>query len=159
MIFLNKKTLNPRNARSLAAVADGTLVELKYVPDEVFSKKVLGNGVAIQITSQEIVAPANGNIDMIYPHAFGITLYNGIQVLVHIGLNTVSLNGEGFQPIKGQGVKVKKGETIIKLDKNLIESKGYNLITMIVVTETNGYKFTFRNNEKVVAGKSVIAEF
>lgn len=126
---------------SIQAPVAGEVVELKDVPDEVFSSKVTGDGVAINPVGNEIVAPAEGVISAILPskHAIGMTLNNGAELLIHVGLNTVMLEGKGFDVKVEEGQKVKAGETLLVFDRDFIENAGYSLITPILVTNMDDF--------------------
>ncbi len=115
---------------------DGNIVEIENVPDEVFSQKLAGDGIAILPISSTFSAPISGMITKIFStnHAFSIRGNNGIEVLVHIGLDTVELKGEGFKRLVEEGDKVHSGKPIIYVDLAFLESKGKNLITPIIVT-------------------------
>ena len=144
---------------AIVAVANGYLIPLEKVPDDVFSKKTLGDGLAIQMTDTVVVSPADGIISFIYPHAFGVKLRNGIEILVHIGINTVSLNGAGFRQLVHKGDNVKKGDKIIKVDKDFIESRGFSCITMMVITETSGYTLKFHTEGDAFRGVSMVVTY
>ncbi|OCN00046.1 hypothetical protein A7X67_11840 [Clostridium sp. W14A] len=159
MKLFKKKQKSLAEGNILTAVADGNLVSLDNVPDEVFSKRTLGDGVAIQIRSNTIVSPADGVINSIYPHAFGITLSNGIEILVHIGVNTVVLKGKGFETLAEKNTSVKRGDQIIRIDKEFIESSGLNCITMMVVTDPKDYHFTFQTEGIACEGASIVATY
>lgn len=122
--------------------AKGKIVNLENVPDEMFSKKMLGDGAAIEIDGDIIYAPQDGVIRALFPtkHAFVLETKERIQILVHIGLDTVNLEGEGFEAIVDIDSKVKTGDPIIKVDRSLIKSKGFNLITMVIVTNIEKLK-------------------
>lgn len=126
----------------LVAPVDGKVVDLSQVPDQVFAEKMAGDGVAIETTGDTIVAPADGKVSMIFKtnHAFGITLSNGAEILVHIGLDTVALEGAGFERIAQEGQEVKAGDVIIKINREEITSKGYSLITPVLVTNPDIFK-------------------
>ena len=98
--FMKKKKTN-NESLNLVAVANGKVLPLSDVPDPIFAEKMAGDGVAIEVESNLIVAPASGEISMIFRtnHGFALTLENGVELLVHIGVETVSLNGEGFKRI------------------------------------------------------------
>ena len=115
---------------------DGTCIRLEDVADEAFASGKMGAGFAVEPTGEEVVAPVEGEIVMIPEtrHAFGIQTKNGEEVLVHIGLNTVLMLGEGFTALASQGDKVKPGDPVIRFDKALIESKGKNLTTIVTFT-------------------------
>ena len=94
---------------NIYAPADGRLIALEDVPDQVFASKVLGDGAAIEVTGAEICAPCDGRLVMLADtkHAFGISADNGVEVLIHIGLDTVEFNGTGFTALKAVNDKVK----------------------------------------------------
>ena len=119
----------------LVSPADGDIVKLEDVPDEVFSAKLVGEGIAIMPRSNTFVAPVAGVVSKIFStnHAFSIKTNNGLEVMVHIGLDTVELNGEGFKALAKEGDKVSVGKPIIYADLAFIESKGKPIITPIVV--------------------------
>ena len=127
---------------------DGDIVKLEEVPDEVFSAKLAGDGIAIMPHSNTFVAPVAGVVSKIFStnHAFSIKTNNGLEVMVHIGLDTVELNGEGFNALAKEGDKVSVGKPIISADLDFIESKGKPIITPIVV---NHEKELIVSNDKV----------
>lgn len=120
----------------LKAPVAGKVIDLKEVPDDVFSSKMIGDGAAIDTTGDLIVSPAEGELSLVFKtnHAFALRLKNGAEVLVHIGLDTVELKGEGFTKLAEEGSHVKAGEPIIKIDREFIASKGYSLITPVLIT-------------------------
>jgi len=113
---------------------DGDIVTLDKVPDQVFSEKMAGDGVAIVPRSYTFVAPIDGVISKIFStnHAYSIRAKNGLEVLVHIGLDTVALKGDGFKRLAKEGESVSIGEAILSADLAYLESKGKNIITPIV---------------------------
>lgn len=120
----------------LVAPMDGKVIDLSKVPDEVFSQKLVGDGVAIDSTGDTIVAPADGVLKMIFKtnHAFAVVLENRAEILVHIGIDTVELDGYGFERIAEEGKKVKVGDPIIKINRQAIKEKGCSLITPVLIT-------------------------
>ncbi len=120
----------------LKAVADGTAILVSEVPDEVFASKALGDGVAVIVTDGRVYAPADGKVSMIAEtlHAFGITTADGLELLVHIGINTVELQGEGFTPKVKEGDDVKAGQLLCEVDMELMKEKGYPTHTPILLT-------------------------
>ena len=118
--------------------ASGILKDLTGVPDETFSSKCLGDGFAIEPSTGEVYSPVEGKITMIFPtlHAMGLKCNNDIEILLHIGVETVTLNGEGFQTFVSIGQKVKAGELLIKFDLETIKSKVPS--TDIIVIFTSG---------------------
>ncbi|MDR3595405.1 PTS glucose transporter subunit IIA [Clostridium sp.] len=131
--IFNKKQ---KSDLALIAPADGRAIDLSKVPDPVFAQKMAGDGIAIDTTGDTIVAPADGIVSLIFKtkHAFAISLDNGIELLVHIGIDTVSLNGEGFEKLVEEGTSVKAGTPIIKINRDYILEKGFSLITPVLVT-------------------------
>ena len=119
----------------------GTAVAMADVPDETFATEVLGKGTAVQPTEGKVVAPADGVVSMLFDthHAIGLTLDNGAELLIHIGINTVELNGEGFTAHISDGERFTAGQTLITFDKALIESKGYKTVTPVILTEPDNY--------------------
>lgn len=124
------------NSYELMAPVSGKMMELKEVPDEVFATKLAGDGVAIEPIGDVIVAPVAGKVVLIFKtnHAFCIRQANGVEFLVHVGLNTVQLNGEGYERLVEEGAEVKLGDPIIKVDSTSIIKKGYSLITLVLVS-------------------------
>jgi PTS system glucose-specific IIA component len=120
---------------TILSPADGDVVQLEEVPDEVFSQKMAGEGIAIVPRSNTFVAPVAGTITKIFStnHAFSIQTKSGLEVMVHIGLDTVALNGEGFKRLAKEGDKVSIGKPIIAADLEFIASKGKNIVTPIVL--------------------------
>ena len=135
---------------------DGQLILLKDVPDSVFSQKLMGDGFAIIPQSQVVVSPISGVAESVFPtgHAVGIKTKDGIECIVHIGLDTVELNGEGFTSLISQGDYVKAGEPIVQFDNQFIKDKGYNLTTMVVFP--SGYEKDFNLGEREVKKGEVL---
>lgn len=126
---------------SVVSPLDGDVIELKEVDDEVFASGVTGKGVAIVPTNNVVVSPVEGTVSVLFPskHAVGITTKDGVELLVHIGLNTVMLNGEGFTTFVKQGDKVVCGQKLLEFDKEFILSKGYSLQSPVLVTNTDQF--------------------
>ena len=126
---------------SVVSPLDGDVIELKEVDDEVFASGVTGKGIAIVPTNNVVVSPVEGTVSVLFPskHAVGITTNDGIELLVHIGLNTVMLNGEGFTTFVKQGDKVECGQKLLEFDKELILSKGYSLQSPVLVTNADQF--------------------
>lgn len=140
------------NISILAPIA-GKTISLENVPDPVFSQKIIGDGVAIDSTGNTVVSPCNGTISAImkYGNAFAITLENGVNLLIHVGLDTINLKGKGFTKLANVGDIVKAGTPILKIDKHFIESQGISLITPVIITNIDTVK-----NMNTLIGKSVI---
>ena len=116
------------------APLDGTVVELESVPDEVFAQKMAGDGVAIDPSGQVAVAPVAGELVKLFPggHAFGISTSDGFELIVHIGLDTVELKGEGFENIATEGQLVQAGTPIVRFDRATIERKSKVMLSPVV---------------------------
>jgi PTS system sucrose-specific IIC component len=119
----------------------GKIIPIQDVPDDTFASEVLGIGAAIEPTEGIVKAPANGRVSTFFDtnHAIGLTLDNGMELLIHVGVNTVELQGEGFEGHVNTGDKIKRGQTLITFDKTLIESKGYNTVTPVIITNPDDY--------------------
>ena len=124
--------------RSIVVTApfSGTLVPLSEVPDETFASGVLGEGIAIEPSDGLFCSPVDGTVETIAEtkHAIGFAADNGLEILVHVGLETVSLNGEGFEILVKEGDRVKAGQPVAKADLALIRERGLKTITSIVLT-------------------------
>ena len=136
---------------------NGDVVSLENVPDPVFSEKIMGDGIAIQPTSGTLCSPVNGKIVMIFPtkHAIGIRADHGEEILIHIGIDTVCLDGKGFNAFVRQGDRVKVGQKLITFDRDLIKEEGYSDMTMVLLTEKDKYSFNIEA-ESVKAGDRLL---
>lgn len=138
----------------LVAPVSGKAIDLSQVPDAVFAQKMAGDGAAIEATGDVAVAPCDGTLTLIFKtnHAFAMTLDNGVELLIHIGIDTVELNGEGFERLAEEGTKVKAGTPIIKFNAEFIKSKGLSLATPVLITNSDSVK-----EIKSLTGKDVTA--
>ncbi|MFV0392947.1 MAG: PTS glucose transporter subunit IIA [Coprobacillaceae bacterium] len=125
-----------KEKKEIFAFASGVVKSLTKVPDEAFSKGLLGPGIAIVPSDKTIVSPINGEITMLFPtkHALGIRREDGLEVLLHIGVDTVTLKGEGFTALVEEGRTVKVGEPLIIVDLPLLKEKQIVIDTMCIVT-------------------------
>ncbi|MBE6072460.1 MAG: PTS glucose transporter subunit IIA [Clostridium butyricum] len=161
-LFKKKKEENSNNTLKLVAPVNGKSVPLSEVPDPVFAQKMAGDGLAMDPADDIIVAPADGELTLVFntKHAFAMTLDNGIELLVHIGIETVSLNGEGFEQLAEAGTKVKAGTPIIKVDREFVKSKNLPLITPVLITNPDILKsITPIENVNTIAGETAILEY
>lgn len=126
---------------TIGSPAEGKAVALKETADEVFASEALGKGIAVIPSKGEILAPADGTLSVLYPtlHALGFVLDNGVELLIHIGINTVELNGEHFEKYVEQGAKVKKGDRLVSFDIDAIRKKGYDPTVMVLISNTDQY--------------------
>ena len=125
----------------LASPLTGKVLPLSEVKDEAFSGELLGKGLAVDPTEGKVFAPCDGTVMTLFPtlHAVGIVSENGAEVLIHLGLDTVQLNGEHFKAHVKQGAKVKKGQLLIEFDIKAITEAGYSLVTPVIITNTADY--------------------
>ncbi len=137
----------------ISSPINGKALPLSETPDEVFASGTMGTGVAIQPSEGKVYAPADGEITTFFPtgHAIGMTSQNGAEILIHVGMNTVDMEGKGFTPMKKQGDKVKKGELLLEFDIAAIEATGHPIITPVLVTNVD----YFNAVEPVAVGKDV----
>ena len=137
----------------------GEVLKLSMVPDKVFAEKMMGDGFAIDPTGGTVIAPVSGEVTSLFAtkHAVGITSDNGLEILIHVGMDTVSLGGEGITAFIKQGDRVKVGDKLLEVDFELIKDKVPSLITPIVFTNlTDNAKINF-NYGSAVEGKDVVA--
>lgn len=130
------------NEEAVDAPLSGQVIPLSEVPDEVFSSGAMGQGLAIEPSDNKLYAPFDGNVVMIAPtkHAIGLRSKSGVELLVHIGLDTVKLDGKPFTLHVEDGAKIKKGELLITFDKELIQHEGIRITTPLIVTNSHAYK-------------------
>ena len=146
----------------LRAFLSGKVIPIEEVPDATFAQGVLGDGVAIEPTSNVLVAPAAGEITNLMQgsnHACGITLPNGLEILLHIGLDTVEMNGDGFTALIQEGDTVRAGQPLIRFDMDKIRAAGHPTVTMMVVTDDAGQNVTFSSGITATAGQTEIARY
>lgn len=120
---------------------EGRTISLADVPDEVFASGAMGKGIAVYPSKGEIVAPMDAKVSVLYPtmHAIGLTLDNGVEMLIHIGIDTVNLDGKFFEKHVNVGEHLTKGQRIVSFDMQGIEAAGYDLTTSVIITNSNNY--------------------
>lgn len=153
------ETGNKDEKLSVASPLNGKLVELKDVKDEAFSSGALGAGVAIMPAEGVLYAPADGTISAFFPtgHAIGLTTDTGIELLMHVGMDTVQLEGKGFKPLAESGDVVKKGQRLLEFDMKLIQEAGYSLVTPVLVTNSDDFTEVVPSEaEEVQAGEMLL---
>ena len=150
--FFKKKT-DP----AVYAPVKGKCIDIKEVNDEGFSSKIMGDGVAVIPEESVIKAPADGKLTMIFEtgHAFGMEADNGLELLLHIGIDTVNEKGNGFKILKKSGDAVKKGTPVVELELETLKEK-YDMTTMVIVT--NEKKITKPALQKAVDENTAILE-
>lgn len=127
---------------SILSPAKGKVIDLAQVNDATFSSGALGKGFAVIPEDGMYYAPFDGEVSMIFPtkHAIGLTSHNGVEILIHIGLDTVELNGQYFESFVEQGQKIKKGDLLMKVDLDKVKEAGYDIVTPVIVTNSDNYR-------------------
>lgn len=142
---------------SIHSPFEGQVVSLGEVPDPVFSDAVPGDGVAIMPESCVALAPCDGVLEKIFRtnHAFALRSDEGAEILVHIGIDTVNMKGEGFTRIATEGQRVKKGDPILSFDRDFLSKKVKSLITPVIVTNPEAFNITYKHRGPVLIGKDL----
>lgn len=157
--FFKKKS---NAGKELKAFLSGEVLPIEEVNDGVFSAKIMGDGIAIVPEDEVLIAPADGEVTVVMEgsfHAVGMKLENGVELLLHIGVDTVGMNGEGFKPHVAVGDKVKAGDKLISFSKAAIAAHGLKDITMLIVT--NGDEcppVKLLSGMHATAGETVVAQ-
>lgn len=123
----------------IKAPITGKYVAIEEIPDPVFAQKMMGEGFGIEPSEGKVVSPIDGEIVNVFPtkHAIGIKANNGLEVLIHVGLETVAMNGEGFDALVSAGDKVKVGDALLDFDINLIQEKASSIISPVIITNSD----------------------
>jgi len=144
--FIKKKN------EELYSIANGEVISITKVNDKLFAKKLLGDGVAFLLSDGKIYSPCDAEVIMIAKtkHAIGLRTKNGSELLIHIGLDTVNLNGEGFSVFVKTGDKVKQGTKLVEVNLEFMNSKKIDLTTPIILTNGDKYSLNIlKSNQKV----------
>lgn len=158
-MFGFKKKEESSKEFKLVAPLSGKMLSIDKVPDEVFSTKMLGDGVAIEPTSNVAVAPCEGVLSFVAEtkHAYVVTAESGLEVMVHIGLDTVNLKGEGFKQLQNQGSHVQAGEPVIECTMSVLKTHELPAVTPIVLTNQDQVAtMSVQSVDDVVAGETVV---
>ena len=163
--FFKKTEDEPENTIHVSddmiiAPADGEQIDISTVSDPVFAEKMMGDGVAFRYPEEKVTicSPLNGTLTVLFPtgHAFGVTMKNGVEVLVHIGIETVNAKGDGFTlHHKKQGDAVKAGDPIVTVDFAKL-AKTYDVSTMLIITDPKDQVFHFKGPGPVRKGDPII---
>ena len=143
---------------NITAPLTGRIFSLENVPDPVFSQKMMGEGFAIEPTNGEVVAPIDGEIVQLFhtKHAIGLKTENGAEIIIHVGLETVAMEGEGFTAHVKEGSKVKKGDKLLTVDLEKIREKAKSTVTPVVVTNSaDSKKISLVATDSVIKGETV----
>ncbi|MEC3884452.1 PTS glucose transporter subunit IIA [Halobacillus sp. HZG1] len=150
-LFGNKET-----DLRVASPLTGKKVALEEVPDPVFSQKMMGEGIAVEPKDGEVLSPVEGTIVQLFPtkHAVGLETKSGAEILIHIGLETVAMDGEGFEAFVSQGDKVKVGDKLISFDLDLVKEKAKSTVTPIIVTNSDVFDVEVADDVDLDAGST-----
>ena len=147
----------------LLAPVSGGVVPMKEAPDETFSSCMMGDGVVIHPTDNVIKAPCSGTVGVYTEenrHAIGLQTEDGLELLIHIGVDTVNLKGEGFEGLVSAGDRIKAGDALIRFDREDLEKKGYCTDVMLIVMDNDGqFDVKYTTGMTAEAGKTVVAEY
>ena len=149
-------------AEGVTAPLSGRVIPMEEIPDQVFSQGILGEGVGIEPTGNVVVAPADATVCSVIEdsrHAVGLTLDNGAELLIHVGIDTVSMNGDGFQLHVKAGDRVHLGDKLITFDPEKIKAAGHPTTTAFLVTDPGDLAPTFETNVEAQAGRTVVIRF
>lgn len=148
------------NGNHIYAPMEGQAVPITEVPDPTFAEGMLGNGIAIQPTSGKVCAPFDGTVSMMFEtgHAVSLTSETGVEVLIHVGLETVGLNGAPFKVAVKNDQKVKKGQLLMEADLDAIKAAGLPTITPVLVCNTDDYSTFNTTVGKAVTNADVVIE-
>ncbi|MFQ7311181.1 MAG: PTS system trehalose-specific EIIBC component [Sellimonas sp.] len=149
------ETENTETEKGVKAILSGKVIPIEEVDDNVFSQKIMGDGVAIEPTDTTVVAPSDAEVAIVMAdtgHACGLTLGNGMELLIHVGIDTVDMGGDGFELLVSQGDKVSAGTPLIRFDPEKIRAAGHPTTTMLIVTGEGSAK-----NIKMKAGMTAEA--
>ena len=151
---------NGQDVKELKSILDGKVIPITEVEDEVFSQKIMGDGVAIEPTNTVVTAPADCEVSVVMAdtgHACGLTLANGVELLIHVGVDTVDMGGDGFKLLVKEGDHVKAGQPLIQFDPEKIRAAGHPCTTMLIVTaEGSASGIVMHTGMDVKAGETVV---
>ncbi|MDD5863969.1 MAG: PTS glucose transporter subunit IIA [Firmicutes bacterium] len=145
---------------ALCAPVAGNAVPVSQVPDPTFAEEILGKGIAVEPTEGKVYAPCDATVDMMFEtgHAVSLVADFGAEVLIHVGLETVSLKGKHFTVHAASGDKVKKGDLLIEFDLDAIKAEGFNTITPMLVCNSGDYSTIKTHVGKAVTNADVVIE-
>lgn len=146
------------NGKIIAPIS-GNIIPIEDVPDEVFAQKMVGDGIAIIPTaSGTMVAPADGRVEKIFDtnHAFSIVTSSGIEVFVHFGMDTVQLEGQGFERLVEEGTVVKAGEPLIKYDFEFLKENAKSIITPVIISNSDDYSDLGKQSGAATVGETIV---
>ncbi|MGN1343281.1 MAG: PTS glucose transporter subunit IIA [Traorella sp.] len=144
----------------IIAMADGEIIDIHNVSDSLFAQEILGKSIAFKYSQNKVIlcAPTSGVLSVLFPtgHAFGITRNDGVELLIHIGIDTVNANGNGFKLLsKKQGDKIKMGDPIVEVNIKKL-SQNYDMSTMLIITNPCEKEFEFISPQSITKGMPIV---
>ncbi|SHO45264.1 PTS sugar transporter subunit IIA [Anaerocolumna xylanovorans] len=159
-IFQKKTQISVFSDEDILAVANAVMVPASGISDATFREELMGQTIGFDLKDGTVVSPVNGELEVLFAtgHAFAVRMVDGTGLLVHIGIDTVHLNGAGFKTLAKQGELVKAGQPIVKVDIDAVKKAGYECVTMLIVTEpvTEGARIPFIAFGNVTRGQIII---
>ncbi len=155
-----KKEIPVTGKQVIASPMNGTILPLDQVKDETFAQKILGDGVAVIPSEGKVFAPADGSISALMDsyHAIGISCDNGVELLIHVGMDTVELKGKHFTPHVKMGDRVTKGTLLLEFDIEQIKKAGYEVTTPVIIANTEEYsQIVCEGTGKITSGADLIS--
>ena len=142
----------------IRSICKGEVIPIEKVPDKMFSAKLLGEGVGIDLKDNKIYAPCDGEIILIADtkHAVGIRAKNGAEILIHIGIDTVNLQGKGFKLYEKKGSKIKRGQLLMEIDIEMIKEENISLVSPMILANGDKYNISICNHDKNVSIDDVV---
>lgn len=157
---VSEERKNADEVKELKSILDGRVMPIEEAPDDVFSQKIMGDGVAIEPSNTVVTAPAECDVSVVMAdtgHACGLTLPNGIELLIHVGVDTVDMGGEGFRLLVTEGDHVRAGQPLIEFDPEKIKAAGHPCTTMLIVTaEGSASGITMHSGMEAKAGETPV---
>ena len=159
-MFFRKKR-EEKESKEIVSPLNGKLFPIETVQDDVFAQQMMGQTIALEPLKGKdtLLSPADGVLEVMYPtgHAYAVKMKNGMGLLIHIGIDTVELNGEGFTVLAKQGEKIKMGQPIVDVDFDTLKAKGFDVSVMLIVTQNpGGEPIAFKQNMTVNAMESSV---
>ena len=141
-----------KNEVEILAPIEGAVVKLDEVPDQVFAEKVMGYGIAIEPSTDKVVSPVEGEVIHLLDsnHAVGLRTTDGVEILIHIGIDTIKMEGQGFKSFVKEGDKVEIGDELLEFDLDLVKEEAKSILTPVVITNTDQFAMITRLQEGII---------
>lgn len=147
-----------KQEEGFATPISGEIIDLDHVPDEAFSQRMMGDGFAIQPENGDVFSPVNGVVTAVFPtkHAISIKSASGVEFLIHFGVETVKLKGQGFEAFVQEGSTVKAGDLILKVNLEQIKDKVPSVVVPVIFIELNGKSFSYKTGKVEAKDKGAV---